>query len=335
MTKADSSKKGDAIRTGTYRQFSYRELKPNPQNPRRLFDEKPLQVLRDSIRANGILVPITVYLEERNNQYCILDGERRWRCAELIENDADDPQKVKIPANIVAPPTPVANILWMFNIHNLREQWDLMPTALSLNVLIKELGETSDRKLSELTKLSVPNVKRCRILLSYRRKYQERMLAVDRSKRIRANFFIELHPVLDLYMELPTQIRCQKTRDQLIQHFLSLYEKGTIASVIHFRRILEAHDYIEENGRVDEAKESAFLDAAQRLVQTHKHTIRQLFDPLTAEGRSADRADKACQDFLATMRKIKVAHVSKRSELRKRLNAVRKYVAELLVKLEG
>src|SRR5687767_4944154 len=106
------SSSDDQVRSGTFREFSYKELKPNPQNPRRIFDQAPLETLRESIRANGILVPLTVYLEKRTKQHYILDGERRWRCAEAIETDPVKPRKVRIPANVVDPPDPVANILW-------------------------------------------------------------------------------------------------------------------------------------------------------------------------------------------------------------------------------
>jgi ParB/RepB/Spo0J family partition protein len=77
-------KKTKRVPHGTFRQFTYKALRPNPQNPRRLFDRAQLEVLEDSIRKNGILVPLTVYYEERNGQYYILDGERRWRCAAKI-----------------------------------------------------------------------------------------------------------------------------------------------------------------------------------------------------------------------------------------------------------
>ncbi len=328
-------KRTGPVQTGAFKQFSYRDLKPNPQNPRRLFDREPLRILEESIRSNGILVPLTVYQDKRTGQYYILDGERRWRCAEMIETDPDKPRRVPIPANVVAPPTPVANMLWMFNIHNLREQWELMPTALSLKVIMDQLGQTDEKKLAEITKLSEPNVRRCKILLSYHAKYHEMMLDVDRDRRIKANFFIELHPVLELYMNLPKVRRANKHRDSLIQHFLTLYEKGKIASVIHFRRILEAYDYIRDDGAVNEAKEERFLETAQRLASSDKHTIKELFDPLTTEDRSVSTAASVCKDFLAKLRSLKLAHVVKRGELRKSLLSVRDFVDKLLVDLEA
>ena len=328
------SRQATEVRSGTYGHFSYKDLKPNPQNPRRIFDKAPLKVLEDSIRANGILVPLTVYLEKRNNQHYILDGERRWRCAEAIELDPKDPKKVSIPANVVDPPDPVANILWMFNIHNLRAQWDLMPTALSLQVLIKELGESDERRLAEVTKVSEPQIRRCKILLSYDKKYQAMMMDPNPEKRVKANFFIELHPVLDLYMALPKDCRTGKSRNELIDHFLNLYRSGRILSVIHFRRILEAHDYTKEEDRIDEIKQERFREAMRQLSVSRNLSIRKLFDPLTAEDRSVDSARSLCDQFLKDMRSLRVEHVEKRAQLRKALLAVRKYVSDLLTRFE-
>lgn len=42
-----------------------RNIKPNPHNPRRLFDEEPMRILKESIDKLGILVPLDVYPEKK------------------------------------------------------------------------------------------------------------------------------------------------------------------------------------------------------------------------------------------------------------------------------
>ena len=114
-----------------------------------------------------------------------------------------------------------------------------------------------------------------------------------------------------------------------------MYHEGKIPSVIHFRRILEANDYLTEDGNVDEAKEERFHSALRTLATSEKHSIRKLFDPLTAEDQSIASAQKLCIDFLEEIRALKVEHVLKRAPLRKALLSVQKHVSELLTKLEG
>jgi ParB family chromosome partitioning protein len=55
-------------------------LVPNPQQPRRHFDQQALEELAASIRASGVLQPLVV--RPRGTQYEILVGERRWRAAQ-------------------------------------------------------------------------------------------------------------------------------------------------------------------------------------------------------------------------------------------------------------
>lgn len=57
------------------------QVEPNREQPRKKFDEESLQELADSIRQFGILQPLIV--QERNDYYEIIAGERRWRAAKL------------------------------------------------------------------------------------------------------------------------------------------------------------------------------------------------------------------------------------------------------------
>ena len=165
------------------------QLEPNPYNPRMLFDKTPMKTLEESINRVGILVPLTVYQRKTDRQFIILDGQRRWICAQAL-------QMQSVPVNQVAEPSLVQNIVTMFQIHKLREDWELMPTALKLDLLMREMKETSDRKLAELTGLDIAVVTRCKKLLSYSKEFQDLMLDIDPDKRVKADFFIELYAFL-------------------------------------------------------------------------------------------------------------------------------------------
>ena len=57
------------------------ELSPNTANPRQVFDEDQLNKLSLSLVRQGQLIPVIVWkIEEK---HVILDGERRWRAAQL------------------------------------------------------------------------------------------------------------------------------------------------------------------------------------------------------------------------------------------------------------
>jgi ParB family chromosome partitioning protein len=54
------------------------EVEPNPDQPRREFDEAALHLLADSIKKHGLMQPIVV-TARANGKYQIVAGERRWR----------------------------------------------------------------------------------------------------------------------------------------------------------------------------------------------------------------------------------------------------------------
>jgi ParB family chromosome partitioning protein len=58
-------------------------LRPNPRNPRKLFDDADLQELTQSIKDRGIIQPIVVRsVMPGSENYEIVAGERRWRAAQ-------------------------------------------------------------------------------------------------------------------------------------------------------------------------------------------------------------------------------------------------------------
>ncbi len=205
------------------------KLHPNPHNPRLLFDRKPLGILEESIAKVGILVPLTVYFDSQRKYHVILDGQRRWICAKALGLQ-------EIPVNVVKEPTLVQNIVTMFQIHKLREDWELMPTALKLELLMKEMKEKNDRKLAELTGLDQAVVLRCKKLLNYPKKYQDMMLDPDPEKRIKADFFIEMYVVRnDRFVNSLNWY----SKDKFTHAMLSRYSAKKLKSVTDFRLIKE------------------------------------------------------------------------------------------------
>ena len=65
------------------------EIIPDPNQPRREFDEAQLEALSRSIKENGVVQPIVVVKEGK--KYQIVAGERRWRASRMANLD-------KIPA---------------------------------------------------------------------------------------------------------------------------------------------------------------------------------------------------------------------------------------------
>lgn len=59
-----------------------RDVEPNPDQPRKVFDKEKLQALADSIMEHGLIQPILVKKND-SGMYTIIAGERRWRASKL------------------------------------------------------------------------------------------------------------------------------------------------------------------------------------------------------------------------------------------------------------
>ena len=67
---------------GPIRIVSLQSVEPNKKQPRKYFDKEALEVLADSIAANGLLQPLVVRAVD-GDRYQIISGERRWRASRM------------------------------------------------------------------------------------------------------------------------------------------------------------------------------------------------------------------------------------------------------------
>lgn len=63
------------------------KIVPNPNQPRKMFDEDKLQELSSSIKQHGLLQPIVV-IKDDNDGYILVSGERRLRAHKLANMDS-------------------------------------------------------------------------------------------------------------------------------------------------------------------------------------------------------------------------------------------------------
>ena len=146
----------ETLEPSAYRELPIYKVEPNPDQPRRDFDEEELQALADSISVHGVIQPLTVR-ELPSGYYQIIAGERRWRAARqaglsevpVVVIEADDKKAMELAL-----------------IENLQRQ-DLNPVeeALGYQSLIDEYGLTQEETAARVGK-SRPAVANALRLLS-------------------------------------------------------------------------------------------------------------------------------------------------------------------------
>ena len=76
----------EGVRTqgsSTINEIPLDQIEANPNQPRREFDDEALHELAESIKAIGIIQPITLR-QVAENRFQIIAGERRWRASQLV-----------------------------------------------------------------------------------------------------------------------------------------------------------------------------------------------------------------------------------------------------------
>ena len=146
-----------------YQMMPIYKIEPNPDQPRRDFDEEELAALSESIATHGLVQPLTVR-QMPSGYYQIIAGERRWRAARLAELkelpvvliEADDKKTMELAL-----------------IENLQRQ-DLNPLeeAMGYRCLMDEYGLTQDQTAARVGK-SRPAVANALRLLSLSPKLQD------------------------------------------------------------------------------------------------------------------------------------------------------------------
>lgn len=124
------------------------EIRPNPYQPRKSFDEENLKDLSDSIRKNGVFQPIIVRKSSVMG-YEIIAGERRFRASKLAGKDS-------IPAIVrVIDDEQMMEVAVLENLQ--REDLTPLEEAEAYNTLMKNLKITQS-ELSERLGKSRPYI---------------------------------------------------------------------------------------------------------------------------------------------------------------------------------
>lgn len=210
-------------------------ISKNPANPRLYFNDERLDQLRTSLQETGILVPLIVYEDpERPGSYVLMDGERRWRSARDLGFD-------EVPVSLIDPPTRVDNVLQMFNIHAVREEWSLVAIALSLRDLMSMTGEVGEARLAEATGLTRSTVRRAKRLLSLPTQELDLIQSeahLDRSDQVhREDLYLEIERAESVLRRAVPEVMGAYSREFVIRQFARKREEGSLRAVTDFRDV--------------------------------------------------------------------------------------------------
>lgn len=121
------------------------KIKPNPLQPRKVFDATSLQELAVSIEEHGLLQPILVYEDSKNaDHYFLIAGERRLRASKLAKKESVKAIVVDVQEEKLRELALIENIQ--------REDLNPIDLAQSYKELIEDYGITHEEVAKRLSK---------------------------------------------------------------------------------------------------------------------------------------------------------------------------------------
>lgn len=134
----DSLLDAEVIGSSSISEVAISDIYPNPDQPRRTFEEESLKELAASLRSIGLVQPITL-LKKSAGDYMIISGERRWRAARMAG-------MTTLPAYIKTEED--EHVMEMALIENIQRE-DL--NAIEISLAYQKLIETYDLTQEELS----------------------------------------------------------------------------------------------------------------------------------------------------------------------------------------
>jgi len=192
-------------RYGKIIEIEVEKVKPNPNQPRKIFDEDKLKELSDSIVEHGLIQPVTVI--EEDDGYILVAGERRLRAHKLANLETIKATIVNIEDFKLRELALIENIQ--------RDDLNIIELAFSYAQLINEHNITHDELSKKVFKsrASITNTLRLLQLCSY----VQQLLAND---KITAG-----HAKVMLGLDDETQV---KIADSIIGQKLSVRETESL-----------------------------------------------------------------------------------------------------------
>ena len=121
------------------------KIKPNPLQPRKVFDNESLQELAASIQEHGLLQPILVYEDmDNSDEYFLIAGERRLRASKIAHKESIKAIIVDVQEEKLRELALIENIQ--------REDLNPIDLAQSYKELIEAYGITHEELAKKLSK---------------------------------------------------------------------------------------------------------------------------------------------------------------------------------------
>jgi ParB family transcriptional regulator, chromosome partitioning protein len=247
-------------------------IDPNPYQPRKVFSQSALEELSESIKAYGILQPITVR-KINDNKYELVAGERRLRAAKLAKLPT-------IPAIINNMSDEYSAVLAL--LENLqREDLNFIEEALGYENLIKDHSFTQQQLAEKLGKNQSTIANKLRIL----------RLPDDIKNSLVENNLTERHA--RALLKLPDEELMRTVLDKVI--------KGEL-TVKNTEKLIK--DLLKDIENAKEPEKKQIVKIANMNLKIYLNTMKQAYDFILNTGIDAKYKETDKGEYVEVVVKI-------------------------------
>jgi len=194
----------------------------------------------------------------------------------------------------------------MFNIHSLREDWDLFTISMKLPTVITLLEKQNSKyptevELSVHTGLNRATIRRCKLLIGLPDKYKDiafgELKLPKRDQKLTEDFFLEMERCLSVVNRyFPGVI---DNIDHARDVFIKKYRKEIISNILQFRKVSK----IARSDKLGVPRERA-ISVLQQLFQDNDYSIEQAFSESAEEVYNERTLENRLQWLIENIGKI-------------------------------
>lgn len=288
------------------------QIEINLLNPRKRFVDTEEDVLIESILSKGLLNPIIVFKRKSDNQYIILDGERRYRALKKIN-------KKEIACHVLEKePTELENLSLMFHIHNVREEWTDFAIAQTLVKVVYEMGqnikqlERKDKlELAKITSLSEYKINKYLVFYDYPenviKKFRESEMQEVPVKGMDPDILAEMHaPIKIIESELPDFLK-KYSKEKIIDACVKKKAKGIIKTNRDFRALTKSLTAMKK-GRV---RKEVMFDKLESFIRELEVTPLKIYEETSETIYQVDSILKKTETLIKEIKNLNLNQITK------------------------
>jgi len=223
--------------------------------------------------------------------------------------------------------------MMMFAIHNARQDWDPLPTALKLEelekIITKATGQKpSERRLAAAASLRVGEVRRYRKILAIPAALRKELMSELRKPRTEQRLTVDhvIEAVDGVSRLAKAQVISEPETDELVTAIANKFRSEVLTSTVEPRKLSRIARAVERH----EVSQTKVRSEIARFKASPKYSINQIFENTVEHADFSHGTEQLIRRSLARIKEIRSRKIELTPDLRQALEDLLKEVEAML-----